>query len=52
MLNIILHTLLIYLTVHSEGNTVCAHAGEYSYHFKCIVEMFWALMHGAQVPKV
>jgi len=52
MLNMVLHTLLIYLTVHSEGSTVCAHAGKYAYHFRRIVEMFWAPMHGAQVPKV
>ena len=52
MLNMVLHTLLIYLTMHSEGSTVCAHAGKYAYHFRHIVEMFWAPMHGAQVPKV
>ena len=52
MLNMVLHTLLIYLTMHSEGSTVCAHAGKYAYHFRHIVEMFWAPMHEAQVPKV
>jgi hypothetical protein len=26
--------------------------GKYAYHFRDIVEMFWARMHGAQVPKV
>ena len=52
MLNMVSHTLLIYLTVHSEGSTVCVHAGKYAYHFRHIVEMFWAPMHGAQVPKV
>jgi hypothetical protein len=48
----VLHTLLIYLTVHSEGSTVCACAGKNAYHFRHIVEMFWAPMHGAQVLKV
>ena len=52
MLNMVLHTLLIHLTMHSEGSTVCAHAAKYAYHFRHIVEMFWAPMHGAQVPKV
>jgi hypothetical protein len=46
MLNMVLHTLLIYLTVHSEGSTVCAQAGKYAYHFRHIIEMFWAPMHG------
>jgi hypothetical protein len=52
MLNIVLHTLLIYSTVHSEGSTVCARAWKYAYHFRHIVEMYWAPMHGAPVPKV
>jgi len=34
MLNMVLHTLLIYLTVNSEGSTVCAHVGKYAYHCK------------------
>jgi len=38
--------------VHSEGSTVCAHTGKYTYHFRHIVEMLWAPMHGAQVLKV
>jgi hypothetical protein len=59
MLNMVLHTLLIYLTVHSEGNTqrgqvfvLMLYFGKYAYHFKHIVKMFWAPVHGAQVPKV
>jgi hypothetical protein len=52
MLNMVLCTFLIYLTVDSEGSTVCVHGGKYAEHFRHIVEMFWAPMHGAQVPKV
>jgi hypothetical protein len=59
MLNMVLHTLLIYLTVHSESSTqrgqvfvLMLYFGKYPYHFRHIVEMFWAPMHGAQVPKV
>src|SRR6266436_2723752 len=54
-----LHTLLIHLTVHSEGSTergqvfvLMFYFGQYAYHFRHIVEIFWAPMHGAQVPKV
>ena len=59
MLIMVLHTLLIHLTVHSEGSTqrgqvfvLMFYFVKYAYHFRHIVEMFWAPMHGAQVPKV
>jgi len=59
MLIMVLHTLLIYLTVYSEGSTesgqvfvLMFYFGQYAYHFRHIVEIFWAPMHGAQVPKV
>jgi hypothetical protein len=52
MLNMVLHPLLIYLTVHSEGSTICVWAWKYAYHFRHIVEMYWSPMHGAPVPKV
>src|SRR6266481_6952010 len=57
MLIMVSHTLLIYLTVHSEGSTqrgqvfvLMFYFGQYC-HFRHIVEIFWAPMHGAQVPK-
>src|SRR5882762_6661252 len=59
MLIMVSNTLLIYLTVHSEGSTqrgqvfvLMFYFGQYAYHFRHIVELFWAPMHGAQVPKV
>jgi len=59
MLNMVLHTLLIYLTAHSEGSAqrgqvfvLMFYFGKYAYHFRHIAEMFWAPVHGAQVPKV
>jgi hypothetical protein len=43
----VLHTLLIYLTVHSEGSTqrgqvfvLMLYFGKYAYHFRHIVECF------------
>ena len=59
MLNMVLHTLLIYLIVHFEGSTqrgqvfvLKLYFGKYAYPFGCIVEMFWDPMAGAQVPKL
>jgi len=59
VLIMVLHALLIYLTVHSEGSTqrgqvfvLMFYFGKYAYHFRHSVEIFWAPMHGGQVPKV
>jgi len=59
MLSMVMHTLLIHLKVHSEGSAksgqvfvLMLYFGKYAYHFRHIVKMFWALVHGAQVPKV
>jgi len=48
MLNMVLHTLLIYLTVHFECSTqrgqmfvLKLYFGKYANHFGHIVEMFW-----------
>jgi hypothetical protein len=53
MLNIVLHTLLIYLTVHSEGITESGQVfvfmlcfGQYAYHIRHIVELFGLLFMG------
>ena len=53
MLNIVLHTLLIYLTMHSEGTTESGQVfvfmfcfGQYVYHFGHIVELFGLLVMG------
>jgi hypothetical protein len=59
MLNMVMHTLSIYLTVHSEGSAqsgqvfvLMLYFGKYAYHFRHIDKMFWAPVHGAQVSKV
>jgi hypothetical protein len=59
MLNMVLHTLLTHVTVHPEGSAQSEYVlmlvfcfGRYGYHFRHIVEMFWAPIYGAPVPKV
>jgi len=56
--SMVLHALFIHLIVLSEGSTqsgqvfvLMLYFGKYTYHFRHIVEMYWAPMHGAQVPK-
>ena len=59
MLNMVLHTLFIHLIVHSESNAqsgqvfaLMLYFGKHTYHFRHIVEMFWATIYGAPVPRV
>jgi hypothetical protein len=59
MLNMVLHTLFIHLIVLSESSTqrgqvfvLMLYFGNFNYHFRHTVEMYWAPMHGAPVPKV